>query len=134
MWIMSTLGYFSIVRKPFGKDNSRPIAVRARVRNDLVNLLEASGIDAKIIRTEDADYMFRIQITDSGLATIMGVLEESVTYSNFKNEVAKVQGKKRAAVYEGIWWKLLQLQPWPKKAVKKVPSVNSGASWFFPQK
>lgn len=105
MWICSQLGFFSIVRK------GGTYHVRARVRGDLENLLEAAGLDLEIHQSPDADYRWRILVTESQLATLMATFGDSVDYPNFKSRIhSRPDQVDKAPAYGNLWADLYQLQ------------------------
>jgi hypothetical protein len=117
MWIASKLGFYSIVQKRPGEWH-----VRARLRADLVNLVNAVCREpAAVVETIEewptADYRWRILVTDAGeLAGIFAALAESVTYPNFKSEVARRPDQTaKLPAYHDLWHSLhtLQLRPGP---------------------
>lgn len=67
-----------------------------------------------IIESNKTDYQFRAKVSRVDLAQAMVQLVSSIGYSNFKNEVAAVQGKKRANLYGRVWSELYQLQLEPE--------------------
>jgi hypothetical protein len=80
MWIMTKIGFFSIVEKPPGKT-----CIRARCRKDLENLLEeVLGGAPEIIRTPKNDYAKRTSKTEqrieNGIENQRFVLEMGATY------------------------------------------------------
>ena len=84
MWIASKFGFFSIVRKNPGKCH-----VRARMREDLENLIAASGIEAEILTWDESDYRHRVIVEESVVEKIMATLAETLDYDNFKNKMAR---------------------------------------------
>jgi hypothetical protein len=105
---MTTVGFFSIVRKP----GETELCVRARVREDLEALgreyLPALG---SIRSGEGTDYPYRASVAPEGLAAAIASMVEAIDYSNFKNEIAARQGSNRAHVYSEIWGVLHELEP-----------------------
>jgi hypothetical protein len=106
MWLLIPEGFFSIVRKEGEKD----LCIRARVREDLERLRERYlPTLSEPLETPGGDYRFRAWIGRAefatGLAAIVGVLD----YSNFKDEVAKVDPE-RAHLYGRVWSVLGELQ------------------------
>jgi len=63
------------------------------------------------------DYQFRASAPREDVARALGELALHTSYSNFKNEVAKRQGKARAALYHDVWDVLYRLQSAPKAMV-----------------
>lgn len=105
---MTPLGFFSAVEH---RDAPGDVLVRARVRLDLVNLLDCAGDpDITIERTLGADYPFRARMSKTRWATLCMLLAETIDYPNFKSEVARVQGAQRASTYTSVWHRLLDLE------------------------
>lgn len=100
MWLMTSVGFFSVVRKRGETD----LTVRARVRGDLEALeekylptlgpIEAGG---------GSDYPYRARISSKGLADAVTRMVEDIDYSNFKDAVASRQGLERAHAYGEVW-------------------------------
>ncbi len=116
-------GFFSVVQKPGDAD----LTVRARVAADLDRLRELYLPKlSPTIAHAGTDYPFRAKASRAAFSVAMAKLAEAIDYSNFKNEVAKVSGKKRAAIYGGVWQHLLALEevaPLPaKKPVVAQPT------------
>ena len=101
MWIFSTSGFFSIVQK--GNRPGTPFCIRARVREDLENLQAKLDALGPIEEELGTDYPYRIYANGSEVSTLMFMLTEDITYSNFKSEVAKTQGYERAHLYSDVW-------------------------------
>ena len=107
MWLMTDFGFFSIVQKE-GEAN---LTVRARVKQDLQNLKERylPAVGA-IEETEYADYRFRVCVPRQSFAEALREIALDIDYPNFKNSVARRQGKARARAYEDVWQRLYGLQ------------------------
>lgn len=128
MWIITTLGFFSIVQKP-GDATAGTLTVRARVRSDLEALQAAvlPGLGA-ITESKTTDYRFRASAPRAMVEAAMAKLAAQLDYSNFKNQVAKVQGAKRAHLYHDVWKALHRMQGdssyevKPKKAPVPAPA------------
>jgi len=107
MWLMTDFGFFSIVQKE-GEQN---LTVRARVRQDLLNLKDRylPGLGA-IEETEYADYRYRVRVPREVFAEALRDIALDIDYPNFKNSVARKQGKARARAYEDVWQRLYGLQ------------------------
>lgn len=69
--------------------------VRARVRKHLTNLQQRfpALADAKILTLPGRDYGYRLIVAKAVWAEALKELAEEQTWSNFKNEAAKNQGK-----------------------------------------
>jgi hypothetical protein len=108
MWVMTQVGFFSIVRKR----GETHLTVRARVRSDL-EALEKEYLPSlgPIISGGGTDYPYRATVDSKALATAMARMVEEIDYSNFKDTVAARQGFERAHVYGEIWSTLRKLTP-----------------------
>lgn len=104
MWIMTTIGFFSIVEKPKGQ-----ICIRARRRQDLSALKLLFGTDAEIHRTVQADYRFRMFLSREFFNQKFVKLANLVEYSNFKDAVKRVNPK-REKIYHRVWHELLAIE------------------------
>ena len=127
MWIITPLGFFSIVQKP-GDAVAGTLTVRARVRSDLDALKAAvlPGLGA-ISESRSTDYRFRATALRSLVEAAMAKLMAQLDYSNFKNQVNKTQGPKRSHLYHDVWAVLNRMQgdpsyeATPKKAPAELP-------------
>lgn len=105
MWMMTKIGFFSIVEKPPGKT-----CIRARCREDLENLLEeVLGVESEIIKTPKNDYQYRVIVDREEFMRCFDTFLKLVTYSNFKNEVAKTN-RRREEIYHQVWALLRQIE------------------------
>lgn len=114
MWLFTTAGFFSIVRKSHPSAKGRPVQVRARNRADLVRLVKLAGItgaEAEIIDTPNADYCARLAIKDKTLGLVMSKLGDTIEYDNFKNSIAATpdQRDKLHALHD-IWGVMYRYQ------------------------
>ena len=113
MWIMTALGFFSIVQKP-GDALKRQVTVRARVKADLLALkAQALPEMGEIHAHEGTDYAYRATAPQHCVARALGSLVMDITYDNFKNEVFRTQGHARAHTYGEVWNALYRLQTPP---------------------
>lgn len=110
MWLITPIGFFSIVRKP--ADVARgTVTVRARVGSDL-DALRAEFLPSLGPTQErgGTDYRFRAVAPQSDVAEAAARLIGAIDYSNFKDEVARRQGHARADRYHDVWSALMPLQ------------------------
>ena len=91
MWLITPVGFFSIVQKP-SDVAADTLTVRARVQGDLEALREQflPGLGA-IQESKVNDYRFRAIAPRAEIAAAMASLVNQLDYSNLKNQVAKVQ-------------------------------------------
>ena len=109
MWIITKIGFFSIVQKPWNKPDDS-LTIRARVYDDLVRLKSYLPSMSDIITSEDSDYRYRATADREAVMAAMSKLTAYLDYDNFKNEVASRQGYARAAIYGEVWEVLYRLQ------------------------
>jgi hypothetical protein len=100
MWLFTTIGFFSVVKK----HGDEQLTVRARSSADLDRLRtnfmpELSATNSKA----GTDYPFRATISQQAFAKGMALIGESIDYHNFKDEVAATMGKQRAGTYSNVW-------------------------------
>jgi hypothetical protein len=118
MWIVTTLGMYSVVAAP--EKNS--VQVRSRKKADLEALIAfaqkktAYGFNPRIINTPKRDYKFRIIVSTVMWADVMWRLaSEAEQYKNFKDAVGKINPK-RAQIYSHVWHELLAIEDEDKPA------------------
>ena len=107
MWIASKIGFFSFMQK------SGCFHVRTRVRRDLENLNKAAALGeaAGIEKWPEADYRYRIRAGAVTLQKVFAALESSITYPNFKTEIANTPDQHdKLGAYHQTWHALARLQ------------------------
>jgi len=110
MWLITPIGFFSIVQKPDDRAEDT-LTIRARVADDLVALRESYLPALGPVQTGGGtDYRYRAIAPRHAVAEAMSQLAMSLDYSNFKNEVARQQGYPRAQLYGRVWDTLYSLQ------------------------
>ena len=109
MWILTPIGFFSLVRKP-EDEASGSLTVRARVREDLETFARLCPELGPIESSQWTDYAFRARGPAAAVAATVGQLTAEIDYSNFKDQVQWKQGKARARVYGEVWETLYSLQ------------------------
>lgn len=108
MWLITPIGFFSIVQKP----NDKHLTVRARVRRDLDELRERYlPALSRTLATPTADYAYRATVPHAALAAAMAAIVADLDYDNVKAQVERVQGHARALVYADVWTVLHQELP-----------------------
>lgn len=99
MWIATKVGFFSIVRK---KDEE--FHVRARVRSDLVELMELTGIESELFESKNADYRSRLVVDRKTVEQIGSTLFAEIDYGNFKDRVSESPTQRdKSEAYGDIW-------------------------------
>ena len=110
MWLVTTIGFFSIVEKEWDR-KTNTLTVRARVRGDLDALREQFLPElGSIVESDTADYRFRAQVPRTAFAAAISRMAEAIDYDNFKDAVEERQDHPRAAVYLRVWKVLERLQ------------------------
>ena len=113
MWLITPVGFFSIVEKPTDQRQDT-LTVRARVRSDLVALKQTACPSLGRIRESvDTDYRYRATAKRADVARALVQMIEQLGYSNFKSEVALQQGADRAHLYQDVWEVLHRMQDNP---------------------
>jgi hypothetical protein len=110
MWILTPIGFFSVVQKPLDRAHDA-LTLRARIRADLEALQSNWLPELGTIReTRNSDYRFRASAPKAAVAAAMARAVQAIGYDNFKDEVARRQGYGRAQVYSQVWDTLYGLQ------------------------
>ncbi len=107
MWLFSPIGFFSIVQKP----HTNCLTIRARTRDDL-KALQAMYLPDLPEPVENAgtDYPYRLTATHAAFSGALSRMAKNIDYANFKDEVAKRSGTRRAHIYGKVWEDLLDLE------------------------
>jgi hypothetical protein len=100
MWLMSKLGFYSIVQKSPGLWQ-----IRSRNRVDLDNLKKAANLACPVVLSPANDYPMRLVVGIEGLRAVMGTLTASIDYPNFKSEIkeSKHGQKRKTSAYMQVW-------------------------------
>ena len=80
------------------------------MRSDLEGLRAYLPDMGEIIESHDSDYRYRALADRRAVSEAVAKLAADIDYDNFKNEVAKRQGRSRASVYGHVWGELYRLQ------------------------
>lgn len=106
MWLATQHGFFSIVQK-----EEDLFFVRARVRNDLENIVKLLGSDLEIHEWPTADYRYRVMIDLERLLELMVRLTTKIDYPNFKARIyEREEQSHKLAAYHRIWETMHSLQ------------------------
>ena len=114
MWIASSLGYYSIVKK------QGEYYVRVRDKQDLLNLMTASGIQKEVLEFAGTDYVARIIVNDEELRVIQNTLFNTIDYPNFKNSIMGNPAQRDKTAYYGEIWGIM----WDYQYRIKEPKVK----------
>jgi hypothetical protein len=107
MWIFSVQGFYSIVKKEDGYH------VRARTKQDLLNLKKWAGLNASVLKSfPGSDYAWRMILqTEAELQTAISSLGRSINYPNFKNAVAqRPDQRNKTSALAKVWATMANLQ------------------------
>ena len=103
MWLITSIGFFSIVQKP-GDSEDGMLTIRARAKGDLDALREKYlSTLGKTASDSGTDYRYRARAPREDIAKAMMNIVQDINYHNFKTEVQKRQGSARAKTYHGVW-------------------------------
>ncbi len=103
MWIMTTVGFFSVVQA-----SADELMVRARSHADIERMRRALlkhvyASELRIITTMHADYPFRLIVRRDLFADYMREMVAGIDYGNFKSEVAKTDPQRSHYTYGRVW-------------------------------
>lgn len=102
MWLITKIGFFSVVQKPDDVE-AGTLTVRARVKYDLQRLGTYVDFVTPISTSLNTDYRYRVKVKREQLADAMVKLVYDIDYDNFKDVVKEEQGRQRAYVYSDVW-------------------------------
>ena len=102
MWLFTETGFLSAVQK----DPSKPeLTVRARDKESLADLVEKYGL--RVVKTPMADYPYRVEISKAQFAEWVSAEINSISYSNFKDQVSLIRDSKFAKLLGSVWSTML---------------------------
>lgn len=124
MWVFTTSGFYSVVKKPGCAPDE--LEVRARCRKDLEVMKRKTGTRSKILTNAGTDNPFRIRIDREIWARFLAESAMETDYPNFKDEVlsSKIDSsrtrKHRHDVYHEVWKALLSLNNTSRKKKRYI--------------
>lgn len=125
MWILTTIGFFSVVRKP----GDKILTIRARCGGDLDRLrAQFMPTLSATITGAGTDYPVRGTISPADFAQGLAQMGESIDYANFKDAVAQQMGKHRAGLYSQVW---LTLQGIEDEPIPPALALKPGVKYSF---
>lgn len=110
MWICSTIGTFSVVKKDASDEF---LTIRARRLVDLQRLKKLWLPTLKIESTDPStttDYPFRGTAGIVPTSNAIGNMVCAIDYNNFKNRAKEVQGDDVGGIYLNVWRDLIALE------------------------
>ena len=106
MWLFTTTGFYSIVKK----HDENILQVRARSAVDLDNLRNKYMPElGETVLSTNTDYKCRAFISHSDFAKGLAKIGESIDYSNFKAKIGTID-KIRARIYAEVWAVMISLE------------------------
>jgi hypothetical protein len=106
MWIMTTDGFFSVVKKP---GQEKEITVRSRVKTDLEKLLNKLNSEISIQEGVGTDYPFRVVMSQTDWADYLQKTAMDIEYDNFKNTLDSSDHHRHEAYFK-CWSALTSLE------------------------
>jgi hypothetical protein len=100
MWVFSTAGAFSVVRDAAREGH---VVVRTRIQGDLARLTQFLPTLSPTEEATGTDYRYRGRCPIDAWASAVGAMASEISYSNFKAEVARIDGLERERIYEDVW-------------------------------
>lgn len=110
MWLITTLGFYSIVSKP-GDADVDVLTVRARSAADLDRLRERYLPELGPTEAHTGtDYPYRARAPKAAVARAASAAVGDIDYVNFKSRVAKTDPA-REKLYAAVWSVLHRIPP-----------------------
>ena len=100
MWLFTRDGFYSAVYDDYC--NEGELMIRARVIDDLERLRDKLSINADILVINNADYRYRVKLTNEQWAKYVASEAASIDYPNFKNTLSENEYE-RASAYMKCW-------------------------------
>lgn len=118
MWLMTPIGFFSIVEKPEDQ-KAGTLTICSQVHADLERLREfyLPGM-SEVVDNGGSDYRYGAKARRAEVSGAVAKIANDIQYANFKDEVVEKQGEARAAFYGRVWEVLSQLPDEPPKPPK----------------
>lgn len=122
MWVFTKEGFFSVTLNQ-RDESGDTLLVRARVRGDLVNLIDyvedmdqeaasACFDDDPIIETPHADYRYRVVMPRYWWGYYLSMVVDDLDYTNVKDTLAPMSTESvRHGAMMGVWASMGRLQP-----------------------
>ena len=108
MWLFTRQGFFSAVHDDYC--NNGELMIRARIMEDLERLLDKLGIDADILIIRNADYRYRVKLTQEQWTNYVAEEAASIDYANFKNAIITEDEHGRSSAYMRCWEAMYKFQ------------------------
>lgn len=107
MWVITTQGFYSIVRKP----NDRPgqLTIRTRRLADLERFRQAVPLATEIETHAGTDYQYRCHADQVDVASWLAGQVMEIKYGNFKAAVCDALGRRYELVLHRVWSELYRL-------------------------
>lgn len=104
MWLFTPRGYYSVATYEDG------LNIRARNRQDLLNLADLLPQANEPLYLSHADYPWRFQCSHEDWAKACAAMAQEIDYPKFKEAVRAKQGPARYQNYSTIWGITLDLE------------------------
>lgn len=111
MWLFTNTGFVSAV------SNGKDLLVRARDRESLEPIAEST--QATILTSPKNDYPYRVIVTHEFFAKWVSHMVMTITYKNFKSEVAVTRGYDFAHPLMKVWSAMHEVEDVEARDVKK---------------
>jgi len=101
MWIMTKLGFFSVVEH---RGTSDCLLVRARCQTDIENITAKTG--NTWWQDDLADYPYRTTCYRDKWAEVLADIAKDIDYDNFKSSI---KDERHLAAYRRVWQNMLYI-------------------------
>lgn len=101
MWLFTQYGFYSVAQH---NENSDAFLVRARIKNDLENLLRLTQIETPISETPRAEYAYQVLLSRAEWERTSQILACAVDYPSFMDHVYDLPDQcTKTVAYMNIW-------------------------------
>lgn len=139
MWLLLPTGFYSAVQD---RKDDRVMQVRARSKDDALalakwmvaeELVELGGdyptVESLVLQWPGRDYPYRVLMWREDWAAFVYYAAMGIDYGNFKDEVKKRQGARRASIYGRVWGVLLDVSREHQPVTPPKPRTGSYAGY-----
>jgi hypothetical protein len=121
MWLMTTIGFFSVVQKGTDRD---VLTVRARSRQHLQQLKRQCLPGLTIVAGGGSDYPFRTEVRRADWLAAVQALTTEINYPNFKNAATRQLGQGYHETLMQVWTAMLALER-PSRSTRRPSSTTN---------
>ena len=100
MWLMTQHGLFSVVQD----EDPAYLLIRARRKNDLINLTKLVTFKVEVEESDEADYRYSIRLKRGSARRLLAATFDYINYPNFRDAVSRIPDQREKIFsYRQIW-------------------------------